>query len=62
MLRGEATSLKLGGLPLGLTHQVKLLRPVKKSQSLSWGDVALDPTSAAVRLRREMEAGALTES
>ncbi|MET3380556.1 NAD(P)H-dependent oxidoreductase [Variovorax paradoxus] len=48
-------SLRLGGLPLGLAHNVKLVRPVKKGQSLSWADVAIDTTTAAYRLRNEME-------
>lgn len=51
-----ATSLALGGLPLGLAHQVKLVRPVKQGQSLCWDDVAMDTTTRAYRLRREMEA------
>jgi len=53
------TSLALdggvGGLPLGLAHGVKLLRPVKKGQSLSWADAAVDTTTRAWRLRREMQ-------
>ncbi|TSD59129.1 flagellar biosynthesis protein FlgA [Variovorax sp. KBS0712] len=48
-------SLRLGGLPLGLAHNVKLVRPVKKGQSLSWADVAMDTSTAAYRLRQEME-------
>ena len=50
-----ATSAKMGGLPLGLAHDVKLLRPVKQGQSLSWDDVAMDTSTRAYRLRREME-------
>jgi predicted homoserine dehydrogenase-like protein len=49
-------SMRLGGLPLGLAHNVKLVRPVKKGQSLCWADVAMDSTTHAYRLRREMEA------
>ncbi len=49
-------SLRLGGLPLGLAHHVKLVRPVKKGQSLSWADVAIDTGTAAYKLRNEMEA------
>jgi len=48
-------SLALGSVPLGLAHQLKLVRPVKKDQSLTWDDVAIDPTVAAYKLRREME-------
>ena len=48
-------SLRLGGLPLGLAHHVKVLRPVKKGQCLSWADVAMDVTTDAYKLRAEME-------
>ena len=51
-----ATSRRMGGLPLGLAHNVKLLRPVRQGQSLSWDDVAMDTTTHAYRVRREMEA------
>lgn len=50
-----ATSVRMGGLPLGLAHDVKLVRPVKKGQSLSWSDVAMDTATHAYRTRREME-------
>jgi predicted homoserine dehydrogenase-like protein len=50
-----ATSLALGGLPLGLAHNVKLLRPVKQGQSLCWADVAIDQTTSAYRTRKAME-------
>jgi predicted homoserine dehydrogenase-like protein len=46
----------MGGLPLGLAHDVKVLRPVKRGRSLSWADVAIDTTTRAYQLRREMEA------
>lgn len=49
-------SLAAGGLPLGLAHDVKVVRPVKKGQSLSWADVAMDTTTRAHALRRELEA------
>ncbi|MGC4367015.1 NAD(P)H-dependent oxidoreductase [Hydrogenophaga sp. R2] len=48
-------SLALGGLPLGLAHGVKLLRPVPAGQAVSWNDVAFDANATAVRFRREME-------
>jgi len=48
-------SLRLGGLPLGLAHNLKLVRTVKKGQSLCWADVAIDTSTAAYRLRSEME-------
>ena len=49
------TSAAMGGLPLGLAHDVKLVRPVKQGQSLTWDDVAMDTTTRAYALRREME-------
>lgn len=49
-------SLALGSLPLGLAHHLKLLRPVRKDQSLTWDDVQFDPALPAYRVRREMEA------
>ncbi|KWT83600.1 MULTISPECIES: Gfo/Idh/MocA family oxidoreductase [unclassified Variovorax] len=48
-------STRLGGLPLGLAHNVKLVRAVKKGQSLCWADVAMDTTTQAYKLRHEME-------
>ena len=54
-LTPAAASLKAGGLPLGLAHQVKVVRPVKQGQSLSWDDVAMDTSTRAYALRREME-------
>jgi predicted homoserine dehydrogenase-like protein len=49
------TSMRIGGLPLGLAHDVKVVRPVKKGQSLSWADVAMDTSTRAYKVRREME-------
>jgi predicted homoserine dehydrogenase-like protein len=48
-------SRKLGGLPLGLAHDIKVIRPVRQGQSLSWADVAIDTSTRAYQLRREME-------
>ena len=50
-----ATSVSIGGLPLGLAHNVKLTRAVKKGQSLSWADVAMDTSTNAYRTRKAME-------
>lgn len=49
------TSAQLGCVPLGLSHNVKLVRPVKKGQSLVWDDIAIDTNTQAYRVRREME-------
>ena len=51
-----ATSKRMGGVPLGLAHVVKVVRPVAKGQSLTWDDVAMDTTTHAYQIRREMEA------
>jgi predicted homoserine dehydrogenase-like protein len=48
-------SLRIGGLPLGLAHGVKLTRPVAAGQPVRWGDVVVDESLTAVKVRREME-------
>ncbi len=48
-------SAAMGGLPLGLAHGVKVVRPVKKGQSLVWDDVAMDTSTDAYKIRRAME-------
>ncbi len=50
-----ARSLKLGALPIGLAHHVKLTRDVAAGEILSSADVTLDETAQAVRVRRAME-------
>ena len=50
-----ATSFAMGGLPLGLAHDVKVVRPVAKGRSLCWADVAMDTATQAYRTRRAME-------
>ncbi len=54
-LRPAKTSVAAGMLPLGLAHNVKLLRNVPDGQPVTWADVEADQTSAAYKLRREME-------
>ncbi len=53
-------SLKLGALPIGLAHHVKVLRDIPAGGILSAADVALDGNLQAVQIRREMEAQART--
>jgi predicted homoserine dehydrogenase-like protein len=53
-------SLKYGGLPLGLAHNVKLKADVKEGQMLKWTDVEIDRDDNAVKVRREMEAAFAT--
>ena len=55
-LMPAADSLAQNCLPLGLAHGWKLLRPVAAGEAVKWSDVAVDASSTAVRLRREMEA------
>ena len=44
-----------GGLPLGLAHNVKLVRVVAQGQCLTGADVVMDETTDAYKVRREME-------
>jgi predicted homoserine dehydrogenase-like protein len=48
-------SLKEGFLPLGLAHNTRLIRPVRKDQSVTWADVAIDKTLPAYVVRKAME-------
>ncbi|MFM8609538.1 MAG: NAD(P)H-dependent oxidoreductase [Burkholderiaceae bacterium] len=50
------TSMRMGGLPLGLAHDIKVVRPVKKGMSLTWADVAIDTSTRAYAIRKELEA------
>ncbi|MFM9887916.1 MAG: NAD(P)H-dependent oxidoreductase [Burkholderiales bacterium] len=50
-----ADSLALGGLPLGLAHNVKLVNPIAAGAPIRWADVQIDASQEAVRARREME-------
>jgi len=54
-LMPAAASLAQGGLPLGLAHDVRLVRPVKQGQCLVWDDVAIDTGTRAYALRRELQ-------
>lgn len=55
-LTPAAESLRLAGLPLGLAHGIRLRNPVRAGEPLRWPDVAIDASSVAAGLRREMEA------
>ena len=54
-LMPAAASVAVGGLPLGLAHGVKVVRPVRAGEPVRWLDVAFDESALAVRVRREME-------
>ena len=48
-------SLLLGGLPIGLAHNVKLKADISANEPIRWQDVEIDQTLAAVKIRQEME-------
>jgi predicted homoserine dehydrogenase-like protein len=50
-----AESLRIGGLPLGLAHRIKLVRRVAAHAPVLWTDVVTPASSTALELRREME-------
>jgi predicted homoserine dehydrogenase-like protein len=54
-LMPAAESLRLGALPIGLAHHVKLRHPIEAGAPVRWSDVVVDESSEPVRLRREME-------
>lgn len=49
-------SLALGGLPIGLAHNVTLVNAIPEGQPVKWSDVKIDDQSEAVKIRRAMEA------
>ena len=53
-LMPAADSVRIGALPIGLAHRVRVTRPVQKDAVVTWHDVATED-SEAVRVRREME-------
>ena len=48
-------SLKMGGLPIGLAHRIRLKNNVNIDQQISWNDVEIDLADQAVSVRKEME-------
>lgn len=55
LMRAE-DSLVLGGLPMGLTQDATMTRPVAAGQTVRWSDVDMDTGRQVVHIRREMEA------
>ena len=49
-------SLAIGGLPIGLAHGIKLIRPVQAGQPVTWADVDINEADETYRTRRTMEA------
>ena len=54
-LMPASKSLAVGGLPIGLAHQVKLKNNINKDQPIAWEDVDIDMTTQAVSIRKAME-------
>jgi len=50
-----AKSLEIGGLPIGLAHNVRLITDVAEGMPVLWRDVQIDNSLQAVTIRREME-------
>jgi predicted homoserine dehydrogenase-like protein len=56
-LAPAAESRRLGALPIGLAHGVRLVRNVARDEPVRWSDVEVDESAEAVRVRRELERG-----
>jgi predicted homoserine dehydrogenase-like protein len=54
-LMPAANSLRVGALPIGLAHHVRLTRDVPHGSIVRWSDVDLDPKNEIVAIRRAME-------
>tara|TARA_B110000240_G_scaffold117164_1_gene131242 strand:+ start:148 stop:711 length:564 start_codon:yes stop_codon:yes gene_type:complete len=54
-IRPASKSIKNNYLPLGLAHNVSLLKPIDDGQVITWNDVKIDPNLIAYKLRKEME-------
>jgi len=52
-------SLRAAALPIGLAHDVKVIRDVKAGDVVTWDDVNEPQPSTALSLRRELESAAL---
>src|SRR5471030_2068872 len=55
-LMPAAASLKVGALPIGLAHKVKLKNAITHGAVVRWSDVEIDAGEDAVKTRRAMEA------
>jgi predicted homoserine dehydrogenase-like protein len=49
-------SLKVGALPIGLAHRVKLNKAIAHGAVVGWSDVEIDADDATVKVRKAMEA------
>lgn len=55
-LMPAADSLKVGALPIGLAHRVKLTKDIAHGDVVRWSDVEIDARDETVAYRRAMEA------
>ncbi|MCF2525482.1 Gfo/Idh/MocA family oxidoreductase [Bradyrhizobium sp. G127] len=55
-LMPAADSLKVGALPIGLAHRVKLTKDIAHGDVVRWSDVEIDARDETVVYRRAMEA------
>jgi predicted homoserine dehydrogenase-like protein len=54
-LMPAAASLKVGGLPIGLAHRIKLKQDVAHGAVVRWDDVEIDADNETIKTRRAME-------
>ncbi len=54
-LRPAVSSVQQGNVPLGLAHNVPLIRAVKEGAAITWDDIKIDRTTDAYKLRTSME-------
>ena len=54
-LRPAVSSVRQGNVPLGLAHNVPLIRAVKEGAAITWDDIKIDRTTDAFKLRTSME-------
>jgi predicted homoserine dehydrogenase-like protein len=57
-----ATSLAIGGLPIGLANRVPLRRDVPKGQCVTWDDVRIDEADEAYRYQLSLRGAPATRS
>jgi len=49
-------SLKIGALPIGLAHRVKLNKAIAHGAVVGWGDVEIDANDETAKTRKATEA------
>jgi predicted homoserine dehydrogenase-like protein len=55
ILRPTSVSVKNSYVPLGLAHNLKLVKPVTEGSPVTWEDVECGEETSALKLRREIE-------